>query len=52
MAQTMDIKGKLRVGPSPHIRSKRTSAWLMSQVLIALVPPLLAAISSLGFGFC
>lgn len=49
MAQTVDIKGKLRVGPSPHIRSKRTSAWLMSQVLIALVPPLLAAIFFFGF---
>lgn len=43
MAQTMDINGNLKVGPSPHIRSKRTSAWIMGQVLIALVPPLIAA---------
>lgn len=29
MAQAVDVKGKLRSGPSPHIRSKRTSAWVM-----------------------
>lgn len=43
MAQTMDIKGKLRVGPSPHVRSKRTSSWIMGQVMIALIPPMIAA---------
>ncbi|WP_143745159.1 RnfABCDGE type electron transport complex subunit D [Marinilactibacillus piezotolerans] len=43
MAQAMDTKKKFSVGPSPHIRTNRTSAWIMGQVLIALVPPLFAA---------
>lgn len=49
MAQTMDIKGKLKVGPSPHIRSKRTSAWVMTQVMIALIPPTIAATFFFGW---
>lgn len=49
MAQAIDVKGKLRVGPSPHVRSKRTSAWVMDQVMIALVPPTIAATFFFGW---
>lgn len=49
MAQAVDLKGKLRVGPSPHIRTVRTSSWVMTQVLIALVPPTLAATFFFGW---
>lgn len=49
MDQTMDVKGKLRVGPSPHIRTARTSSWVMTQVMIALVPPTLAATFFFGW---
>lgn len=49
MAQAVDVKGKLRVGPSPHIRTKRTSSWVMTQVLIALIPPTLAATYFFGW---
>ncbi|MCC5896236.1 MAG: RnfABCDGE type electron transport complex subunit D [Alkalibacterium sp.] len=49
MAQAIDVKGKLRVGPSPHIRSKRTSAWVMDQVLVALIPPVIAATFFFGW---
>lgn len=49
MAQAVDVKGKLRSGPSPHIRSKRTSAWVMDQVLIALIPPVIAATYFFGW---
>ncbi|MER2063222.1 MAG: RnfABCDGE type electron transport complex subunit D [Alkalibacterium sp.] len=49
MAQAVDVKGKLRVGPSPHIRTTRTSSWVMTQVLIALIPPTLAATYFFGW---
>ncbi|WP_423189970.1 RnfABCDGE type electron transport complex subunit D [Alkalibacterium sp. f15] len=49
MAQAVDVKGKLRVGPSPHVRSKRTSAWVMDQVIIAMVPPVIAATYFFGW---
>lgn len=49
MAQAIDVKGKLRVGPSPHIRSKRTSAWVMDQVMVALIPPVIAATYFFGW---
>ncbi|MFO8069722.1 MAG: RnfABCDGE type electron transport complex subunit D [Alkalibacterium sp.] len=49
MAQAVDVKGNLRVGPSPHIRSKRTSAWVMDQVMLAMVPPVVAATYFFGW---
>ncbi|EXJ23560.1 Electron transport complex protein RnfD [Alkalibacterium sp. AK22] len=49
MAQAVDVQGKLRVGPSPHIRSKRTGSWVMDQVIIAMIPPLLAATFFFGW---
>lgn len=45
----MDIKGKLGAGPSPHIRVPRTTAWVMNQVLIALMPPTAAAVYFFGW---
>lgn len=49
MAQAVDVKGKLRMEPSPHVRSKRTSAWVMDQVMIALIPPTIAAAYFFGW---
>ncbi|SFC27941.1 electron transport complex protein RnfD [Alkalibacterium subtropicum] len=49
MAQAVDVKGKLRVGPSPHIRTARTSSWVMSQVMIAMIPPTIAATYFFGW---
>ncbi|MDZ7834667.1 MAG: RnfABCDGE type electron transport complex subunit D [Alkalibacterium sp.] len=49
MAQAVDVKGNLRVGPSPHIRTTRTSSWVMSQVMVALIPPMLAATYFFGW---
>jgi len=49
MAQAVDIKGNLRVGPSPHIRTTRTSSWVMAQVMVALIPPMLAATYFFGW---
>lgn len=49
MAQAIDVKGKLRVDPSPNIRSKRTSAWVMDQVIIAMLPPVIAATFFFGW---
>lgn len=50
MAQEVsDVNGKLKVSPSPHIRSERTSSWVMTQVLIALVPPAIAATYFFGW---
>lgn len=43
MADTLNLKGKLKETPSPHIRTARTSQWVMTQVLIALIPPAIAA---------
>ena len=33
----------LVMSPSPHLFSKRTSAWIMQQVIIALIFPAIAA---------
>lgn len=49
MAQAIDVSGKLKAGPSPHVRSKRTSAWVMTQVMIALIPPTIAATFFFGW---
>ncbi|WP_034549917.1 RnfABCDGE type electron transport complex subunit D [Carnobacterium funditum] len=49
MAQSMDLKGKLVQGQSPHIRIPRTSSWVMTQVLIALIPPTIAATYFFGW---
>lgn len=49
MADTLNLKGKLKETPSPHIRSARTTPWVMSQVLIALVPPAIAATYFFGW---
>ncbi|WP_161878387.1 RnfABCDGE type electron transport complex subunit D [Alkalibacterium sp. MB6] len=49
MAQAIDVKGKLRTGPSPHIRKARTAAGVMTEVLIALIPPAIAAVFFFGW---
>lgn len=49
MAQAIDVQSKLRVGPSPHIRSKRKASWVMDQVIIAMIPPVLAATYFFGW---
>ncbi|AYW51223.1 MAG: RnfABCDGE type electron transport complex subunit D [Tetragenococcus halophilus] len=52
MENTIDrkkIENNLKVGPSPHIRSKRTVEGIMTEVLIALVPPIIAAVYFFGW---
>lgn len=50
MVQTvMDVKDKLIATPSPHIRSERTTSWIMNQVMIALIPPTIAATYFFGW---
>ncbi|WP_027108238.1 RnfABCDGE type electron transport complex subunit D [Lacticigenium naphthae] len=49
MTQTMELEGKLVQSQSPHIRTKRTSSWVMTQVLIALIPPIIAATYFFGW---
>lgn len=52
MAQAIDpnkIKDKLRTGPSPHIRKARTYYGVMTEVLIALIPPAVAATFFFGW---
>ena len=35
----MEKSATMKSGPSPHIRTPRTTPWVMTQVLIALIPP-------------
>ena len=45
----MEKLGTLRSGPSPHIRTPKTTSWVMTQVLIALIPPAAAATYFFGW---
>jgi len=44
-----DVQDKLSTGPSPHIRTPRSVEWVMTQVLIALLPPAIAATFFFGW---
>lgn len=44
-----DIEKHLKTGASPHIRNSRTSKQVMTEVLIALIPPLIAALIFFGW---
>ena len=44
-----DVESKLQTGPSPHIRNPRTSKQVMTEVIIALIPPIIAAIYFFGW---
>lgn len=44
-----EIKGKLMKSASPHVRTRRTTPWIMNQVLIALMPPTAAAVYFFGY---
>ena len=46
--QQLDFKGLLK-DPSPHLFSKKTSSWIMQQVLIALLFPTIAATYFFGW---
>lgn len=43
------VQNKLQVGPSPHIRTRRTTKSIMIEMLIALVPPMIAAVYFFGW---
>lgn len=44
-----ELKGKLMKSASPHVRTIRTTPWIMNQVLIALMPPTAAAVYFFGY---
>lgn len=44
-----ELKGKLMKSASPHVRTRRTTPWIMNQVLIALMPPTAAAVYFFGY---
>lgn len=43
-----DWKGKLKQGPSPHIRTPKPTPAVMGHVIVALIPPLVAAVYFFG----
>ena len=43
-----DLKGKLKQGPSPHIRTRKPTPAVMGHVIVALIPPLVAAVYFFG----
>ena len=45
----MEKLSTMKSGPSPHIRTPRTTPWVMTQVLIALIPPAAAATYFFGW---
>ncbi|MBO1265203.1 RnfABCDGE type electron transport complex subunit D [Proteiniclasticum sp. SCR006] len=45
----MEKLKNMKSGPSPHIRTPRTTPWVMTQVLIALIPPAAAATYFFGW---
>ncbi|MFH5835153.1 RnfABCDGE type electron transport complex subunit D [Proteiniclasticum sp. C24MP] len=45
----MEKLSKMKSGPSPHIRTPKTTPWVMTQVLIALIPPAAAATYFFGW---
>ncbi|NCC78315.1 MAG: RnfABCDGE type electron transport complex subunit D [Clostridia bacterium] len=45
----MEKLSRMKSGPSPHIRTPRTTPWVMTQVLIALIPPAAAATYFFGW---
>ena len=46
----MPLNKKLTVGPSPHVRSGATTTGIMLDVIIALVPALIASVYYFGPG--
>ena len=43
------VENHLQFGPSPHIRTKRTVESIMTEVLLALIPPIIAAVYFFGW---
>lgn len=52
MAQTIsmkDVQDHLKNSASPHVRNKRRSRDVMTEVIIALIPPIIAAVYFFGW---